>query len=863
MYQSVYYDYPTKTYFLRDDKKGWINFQHQQIFYKRVSSQTPNSLPVLTGGWAEPTKQYDKYDPNLLEKDINKEILILRDLYYKNDDEIPSYQNILFLDIETEMGGALTPEYIKSAPMPFTSISIIDKTLKQKICFVIDKTNKIKEVSEQDKIIIPCKDEKDLIYKFLEKWEECDPTIVSTWNGDYFDIPYLYYRISKLLGVEVANKLSPLGKINVQEYGQNSTVKIAGINHLDYMLLFKKYIMKEEPSYKLKDIGPKYAELEKIEFEGNLNQLFEKDIHLFIEYNLRDVEILEELENRLKFIDLSILISHICNIPYESIYFNTVMNEGAILKFLKRLNIVSPNKPTTHNLSRRGNEEKYAGGFIKEPFPGLYFDVMDLDFKSLYPSIIKSLNLSIETLIGRIKTKDNYEQDLSLEKLLERDQNETITVERLDKINYTLESAEISIGQLINIIIKNNYTIAASGAFFRTDIRSTTATILEGWFNKREHYRELKKKAGKEKDWEKYKLFDNFQMAFKILQNALYGTYAKNAWRYTDGYTICSAAITNTGQRLTQESINFINNKINLELGQDKDYVCISDTDSMYIQIGDLLKSRYSSLENKDEKILKISTELENEANFYLNELCIKLFNIPKGKHFFELKQEVIVQSLIVTGKRRYAMFISNKEGVAIPKDHKDALDLKGLELMKSNMNKKFRTFGENLIKQILFGASKEEIDVLIINFYKELKTLDIKELAKPTGVQYISSYIKRTAKSGEIFSETKLGAPSNTKAAVRYNDLLKFKKLDKKFESIVEQDKIYIVNLKPNPYNIETIGIPNNKIPDDIYQFIKDYVDIESIFESILLNKLKGFYEDLGWTFPNLNSKINKFLKF
>jgi DNA polymerase elongation subunit (family B) len=261
------------------------------------------------------------------------------------------------------------------------------------------------------------------------------------------------------------------------------------------------------------------------------------------------------------------MISHICNIPYESVYWNTVMNEGAILKYLRREGIVSPNKPTTHNPSLKMANETYAGGYILEPIPGLYFDVIDLDFTSLYPSIIKSLNLGIETLVGRIKVDHNatYEQNQSLEKLKLRDPNEIVEIEKINKENYTLKSAQIKLGDLINYIEKNEHTVAASGAIYRTDEKSVVSTILAGWFDKREHYRALKNKSGKEEDWANYKLYDLFQHAFKILQNAMYGTFAKNGWRYTDGHLICSAAITNSGQRLTMSTIDFVNDKINNE----------------------------------------------------------------------------------------------------------------------------------------------------------------------------------------------------------------------------------------------------------------------------------------------------------
>jgi DNA polymerase elongation subunit (family B) len=860
MYQAIYYDHQTYTYYLRDDKfPGFQEFQYQPTFWKRVDDWCEKAQPILTGGWAVPTKKYSKDDPDLLEKDISKELLVLRELYYKYDDVVPSFHNIVYLDIEIEMGGALTPEYIKAAPMPLTSIALRDMTTKQYICFIIDKSGEIKETNQDNKLIIPCNSEKELIKRFLSKLEELDPTIICGYNSEYFDMPYLYFRIKQVLGENEVLRLSPIRKVNYTEYAGQMQLTIGGINHLDYMLLHKKYIAKEEPSYKLGDIGEKYVKLGKIEYEGNLNILFKTDINKFIDYNLRDVEIIEKLEEKLKFIELTIMISHICNIPYESIYYNTVMNEGAILKYLKREGIISPNKPTTHNPILKNTKESYAGGYLLEPIPGLYFDVIDLDFTSLYPSIIKSLNLGIETLIGRIKVDDNptYEQSHSLEKLKERNPEEQIVVEKLNKTNYTLKAAKIKIGDLINLIEKNNYTIAASGAIFDTSEQSICSKILQGWFEKREHYRALKKTAGKAEDWANYKLYDLFQHAFKILQNAMYGTYAINGWRYTDGHLICSAGITNSGQRLTQESIDFVNNKINTELKIEKQHICISDTDSLYIVLGDLLNHRYPNCppEEKNDKILLLAQEIQNESNHYLDELSKRLFNTDS--HYFQLKQEVICAGVLTTGKRRYAMYVTNKEGVAV-----EELDMKGLELMKSNMNKLFKKFGENFIKNILFGKPKPDIDKDIVDFYKSIKTLDPKQLGKPTGVKQISSY-HIPVRAGEMFSSFRLKAPSNTKAAVRYNDLLKFKKLDKKYESIIEGDKIFIVNLKKNPYHLETIGLPNAQVPPEIEEFVKQYIDVEEIFDSLLANKLKSLYTDLSWEFPPLNPNVNKFFSF
>jgi len=912
MYQSVYYDRLTYKTYIRDDSEGWSVYDYKPQIYKRVSNPTTDALPVLTGGYAIPfNKKFDKNDNSILEKDLNKEIAILRDLYYKEDETLPKWHNYVYIDIETEMGGKLTPEYIREAPMPITAIALIDVTTKTKICFIVDPSGEIEEIKEEGKLIIPCKTEKELILKFLDKWEELDATVVVGYNSEYFDIPYVYYRFQRIVGDEVL-RLSPIKKINVNEENPEVlSIRIGGISHLDYMLLHKKYITKQEPSYKLKDIGLKYAKLEKIEYEGNLNQLFKRDKKTFIDYNLRDVEIIEGLEENLKFIELTILISHICNTPYESIYYNTILGEGAILKYLKKEGIVSPNKPVTTNSlinniivgdgikHQRGTppiegivksiedgfvkietksgdikhrslktirkNTSYAGGYLLDPEPGLYYDVIDLDFTSLYPSIIKSINIGIETLVGRIKVKDNYVQDHSLEKLKERNPEEEITIQKLNKETYKLSSAQIKLENLIKIIETNKYTISASGAIFDTEEQSVAAKILESWFLKREYYRGLKKEAGIKKEWDKFKLYDLFQHAFKILQNALYGTYAISSWRYTDGQMICSAAITNSGQRLTQTTIDYVNNELQKETKKDKKYIIISDTDSLYIELKDIIKYRFGEIkdiEEKNKKILEIANEIQTKSNSNLDNICINLFNIPKNK-YFQLKQEVIASTILTTGKRRYGMFITNKEGVPIPSDHKDALDLKGLEVMKSNMNPLFKKFGEDFIKSILFNIPKSELDKKIIDFHKHIKTLEPKLIGKPSGVSYIEKCIKRKPKSGEMFSEFESNTKQNSKAAIIYNDLLKFKKLDKKFESIIEGDRVYIINLIKNPYHIDVIGFPNAKIPDEIMDFIITYIDRNEIFESMILKKLKELYSDLNWNFPSLNENVGKFFKF
>ena len=859
MYQAAFYDRSTYTYHLRDDERGWIDFNYTPELYQI----TPNGpLETLDGKQATPLKKYEWKDTSLYEYDVDKLTRVLIDLY-KDSDDTPKTHNVVYFDIECEIGGTLTQEYIKSAPMKMTSVALYDNTTQMWYCLILDEKKQLNNTIEDNKTIRRFNTEADMLNDFLNLWEELDPTIITGWNSGFFDVPYMYYRLCNVLGRAQAERLSPLRKFVFTEYDQSQPIEIAGINHLDYMLLFKKYVMKQEPSYRLNDIGEKYVKLGKIEYEGSLDTLFKNDIKTFIEYNLRDVEIIIELEKKLKFIDLTVILCHLCHVPYEQIYQSTVLNDGAILTYLKRQDVVSPNKPTTHNPAlKERTENDYAGGYLKDPVPGLYQWVIDLDFTSLYPSIIRSLNIGIETFVGRVVNSGKYDNQWTYAEMKSMNPDDLVVIEKLNP-NYTTTRTQVPVGKLVKLIEDNKWITAASGAIFRTDKSSVVCEVLTDWFNKRVEYKGLMKKAYKSGDKVKGEFYDRRQHAYKIKLNDVYGCYAINGWRYTDGHKMISSAITLTGQRLLQESIANMNRHINKILGTtDKDYIITSDTDSLFIQVKDILVARGVDLTNKSECVkvtLEIASELQKMANEFIGNFAMNSLHIPSDRqHYFELKQEVVIERSYHSGKRRYAMMIVNKEGVDT-----EEMIMMGLDLMKSNMPPLYKKFGQNLLTEIMSGKSKAEIDKSIVDFKSSLDKMDWADLAKPTGVKQISSYIAKRPSPGEIFSEFKLKAPVNTKAAVAYNDLLKFKKLDKKYPLLTEGSKMKYVSLKPNPYNIDVLGFTGYDDPDYIKEFIDKYVDREDAFNSVLLNKLQGMYDDIKWDFPVLNAKINKFFKF
>jgi DNA polymerase elongation subunit (family B) len=864
MYQALYFDKEEKQYYLRDDR--WDGFKTVKYWPTYFEPDEDGEYETLEGTKVTPVKRMDDWKDNkYFEKDVDKITRFLVDHYYETDDT-PKSHNIIYLDIECVVAGALTEENIKDPKGEITAVALYDHNSKKYYCLVLDKAKKMSKAESEDKIIMPYSSEKELLNGFLDKWYELDPTIITGWNSGFFDIPYLYYRIKKVLGESLANTLSPIGKIKFTPHFPEQPVNLAGISHLDYMLLFKKYIMKQEPSYRLGDIGKKYAKLEKIEYQGSLDKLFAEDVDKFIEYNLRDVEIIVELENRMKFIELTITIGHLCHTEYEAIYFSTMLNEGAILTYLKRKGIISPNKPTTYNPALRTLEEEYAGGYLKDPVPGLYEWVIDLDFTSLYPSIIRSLNMGIETLVGRIVNKDKYDNQWSLQELKSMNPDQIVYIEKVKK-NRTLVRSEISVRDIIDIIETNDLIVSAPGVLFRKDKSSIVCEILSDWFAKRQEYKKLMKKAYKvDNDPVMGAFYDRRQHAYKIKLNDVYGVFAINSWRYTDGNKFISKAITLTGQRLLQESIKNMNIYLNKELGNEtfKDYIITSDTDSLFIQCKDLLIARHPDTDFNDRedvinKILVIANELQAMANKFIGDFARSAFNLgDNSTHYFELKQEVVLDRGYFAGKRRYAQHIVNKEGVPV-----DELDVKGLDLMKSNFPPLFRQFGEHIINEIMFGKPKEDMDKQILSFRTELRTIDWRKILKPTGLKKMKEYIAAPPRAGEIFTKLGLKCPINTKAAIYTSDILKFRGLDKKYPTPQVGDKIYIVYLKDNPYRIDVLALNGYNDAPELLEFAEKYIDRDGLFDSVLKNKLESLYSDLGWGAVVLNQNINKFFRF
>ena len=529
------------------EKIEWTSFAYKEC------PEGEGDYIGLNGESLRRTSKWRPDDSGLHFHDMKHHQKFLIEKYGTNDEPSTTHKE-LFFDIETEMGDALTVEYIQKAPKKVTSIAWYDKQVDQWGILILDNKNQLKHTKAKNKEITPCKSESELLAKFLEKFREIDPDILVGYNSDYFDIPYLYYRMCNVLGEDWARHLSPIGYVRETPWFKDQYVQICGVESLDYMRLHKKFSWRDEPSWKLDSIGEKYAGINKIEYEGNLDSLFETDIHKFIEYNFVDVKILVELDKKLEYLALTKNLSHKGKHNYSEVYANTNTQDGAISAYLLSKNIIPPAK------DKGLKEEKgYAGGYLFCPKAGIYNYMFDEDLTSLYPSIIMSLNIGKETLKARIIDADDRNNRLGLNDLKAKDPNSTVIIK-----NHKGKRAEVTIANLLKFIDNNQFTISANGTMFATNRQSVLSTILAKWFGERVLYKGKMKKAYQAKDKEAGAKYHLLQYTMKILLNSLYGATALPSFRY--GNVNLSKAITLSGQRIIQESALIANKKMNEEI---------------------------------------------------------------------------------------------------------------------------------------------------------------------------------------------------------------------------------------------------------------------------------------------------------
>ena len=668
-------------------------------------------------------------------------------------------------------------------------------------------------INASDIVYVQCNDERELLLRFLAHWNsdrQC-PDVITGWNTRFFDIPYLVNRITKVAGEDFAKKLSPWNVVNARSVTtmgrEQNYYNLEGIASLDYLELFKKfgYSYGAQESYKLDHIGHVVLGERKLSFEefSSLHTLYKHDFQKFIDYNIKDVQLVDRLEDKMGLITLALTMAYRGGVNYTDTLGTTAIWDSIIFRDLANQGVVIP-------AAEDKFKSDYPGGYVKAPQVGLHEWVVSFDLASLYPNIIVQWNMSPETIVeGK---REQLDPDMALSG---------------------------NIPQL-----KGDYALAANGVYFSKEKQGVLPKIIVDYYNERKAVKKLMLASQQELETidksnvvEKYRVerdiarYENQQMAIKILLNSLYGALGNKYFRYFD--LRVAEGITLTGQtviRWAERSVNEFMNKI---VGTtNKDYVIAIDTDSVYVNFGPLV-NKYV----KDNQVDTIAQMCKAQFDPMLEKSYRNLYEtfncyMPR----MEMDREAIADRGIWTAKKRYILNVHDNEGVryAEPK-----LKIMGIEAIKSSTPSACRDALKALFKVIVTG-DESATQKAIQQFKDYFVTLPPEEVSFPRGVN-------DTIKWRDQRLIYKKGTPIHVRGALLYNYYVKDKNLDKKYTLVQNGEKIKFCYLKmPNPIKENVISFPDY-LPQELQ--LHKYINYDLQFQKTFLDPIEPILEAIGWS--------------
>lgn len=721
---------------------------------------------------------------------------------YKGDiDYDPKMVNVVTLDIECGGDNIIGFPNIEEADQPITAITM---HLRGKTASFGVKDFKPKD---ENNFYLKCKSEEDLLTKFFQVWESdsWSPDVLTGWNIEFFDIPYLINRVKKLFGEKSIQKLSPWGKVDekVVEF-RGRTVKsynLKGISVLDYYQLYRKFTFGNSESYKLDYIANVELGERKIDYSeyGSLNDLYKNNFQLYMEYNIHDVILVQRLEDKLKFIEQVMALAYDAKVNYGDTLTTVRPWDIIIHNYLLEQNIVIP--PQKDQIM----DKELVGGHVKEPNPGLYHWVVSFDLNSLYPHLIMQYNISPETFIQKINIP-------SIEQLLKKESD---------------------------YITKYEWSLAANGCCFRKNQQGFLPSLMEKMYNDRVKYKKLmieaKQRYENNKNSEDEKLisrYHNMQMAKKIQLNSAYGALGNQYFRWFN--FDLAESITMSGQL----SIRWIERKINQYLNKilktkDIDYVIASDTDSIYADLSVLVK--HLGIISDERIVDALDKFCEEKLQPYIDECYQELADYMSAyQQKMKMKRETIANKGIWRKKKMYILNAWDVEGVRY---EKPKLKIQGIEAVRSSTPRACR---ENIKKalEIIMNKSEKDLVKFITDFRKEFDMLPFEDIAFPRGMKGMDNY-------KDNFTIFKSKTPIHTKGALIFNHLLKHRGI-KDIPPIQNGDKIRFIYLRtPNPINSPVITVPD-ELPKILG--LDSYIDRDKQFQKAFLDPLSSITNLIGW---------------
>ena len=878
-----------------DGKRLLIDYRPEYNFYVADPRGAQRSI------YGDPVtevkcKNFKEYHKNIalnkhnktFESDIKPVLKTVAKHY--NNAEPPQLQTAFF-DIEVDFDPERGYSSTEDAFMPITSVGVYLQWMDTMVCFAVPpKTltwEQAEAIASQLPEVILCRTEKELLENFLAIIDDAD--ILSGWNSEGYDIPYTVNRIIKVLSRADTRKLSlwnELPKERIFEaYGKEQrTYDIVGRIHLDYMQLYMKYNYEERHSYRLDYIGEMEVGEKKVAYEGSLDRLYNHDFKLFLEYNIQDVMLLDKLDKKLQFIDLANTIAHDNTVLLPTTMGAVATTEQAIINEAHRRGYIVPDR-------QKGEKDgKAAGAYVATPKKGYHEWIGSMDLNSLYPSVIRALNMGPETIVGQLRldyTNKEIQERMSLEKKSFADSwnnkfccNEyemTINKDTNHKMILDMESGEeieVTGADVYNLIFHSgqNWNISANGTIFKTadEFQGIIPGLLERWYAERKQLQKKKKEATTPED---IAFWDKRQLVKKINLNSLYGAILNSGCRFFDKRIGQSTTL--TGRMITKHMGAKTNELFTGVYDHVGKTIIYGDTDSVYFTAVPALEP---GQELDMESAIALYDHVSDTVSNTFPQMLKDSFNVPMSAgQVMKAGREVVGRAGLFITKKRYAIKCLDIEGYQ-PEGGK--LKIMGMDVKRSDTPEFVQDFLESILNAALSGVPEDEVIAQIKEFKQYFQDLDSWQKGMPKRVNNLTTYTEKyeklkglTNKDPLSLQRSKLAKlpkskennmiPGHVTASIHWNILQQLNG-DNYSMKITDGMKVIVCRLKPNPLGYESVAYPTDEM--HLPTWFKELpFDDERMEESVLNKKIQNVLGAMGWDLSKANHSpvMDSFFEF
>ena len=879
--ERIFKEYPTNYVLYYENAKG----KHRSLYGTAVTKFSSRKQAE----WEREKRMHS--GKRLFESDIPIVFRCLSENYLGI--EAPKLHTCFF-DIEVDFDPARGFSPPSDPFNPVTAVSLYLDWLDQLICLAVPPKHMTYETAQEAIADFPdtllFRTEKELFDAFFALIEDAD--VMSGWNSEGYDIPYMVNRVTKVMSKDDTRKFCLLGqypkKRKYERFGkEEETFDLVGRIHLDYLQLYKKYNYESRHSYKLDAIGELEVGEKKTEYEGSLDQLYNKDFKKFIEYNRQDTMLLKKLDDKLQFLELANQLAHENTVLLPTVMGSVAMIEMAIMNESHERGMVVPNKIRS-NLNTV-SEGQAAGAYVATPKKGLHEWIGSIDINSLYPSVIRALNMAPETIVGQVRhtLTEHYmdEKGLALAKKKPRYKDGDAPVEGpvlweglFGSLEYTAilnqergtmltidyedgREAEMSAAQIWKMIYDSNnqFILSANGTIFRSDTEGVIPGLLSKWYSDRKIMQAKLRESTTKKDID---FWDKRQLVRKILLNSAYGALLNEHCRFYDKRI--GQSVTLTGRSVTKHMSAYVNEIMTGVYDHTGDAMIYGDTDSCYFSAWPMLQEdlpKDMSLEDKKQTFIDLYESMSDQCNISFPGFMENAFHCPREKgEIIKGGREVCGDRGLFITKKRYAINIYDAENKRTDEEGAMYVKAMGLDLKRADTPKYVQNFLSEVLEMTLSGLGRDDIIEKIKEFKHVLGEKDSWTKGSPKGVNKLTSYtqLEKKSKTGRA------NMPGHVRAAMNWNTLKRVHGDNYSME-IMDGFKIVVCKLKTNALGYTSVAYPQDQLR--LPKWFQELPFDDNLMESTLVDeKISNLLGVLKWDLranTDTNSTFDELFSF